>query len=111
MRMNSIRFIVLEEVIEFEIGDECDNTIGESCYRESDKGIDHGMSSFFEFFFFTYREDHLDSSPGDREYREDCRESDEPSDDRSDHITSSLIIYHGSELRRRNYIVHTDIRI
>ena len=83
---------ILEKIIEIEPGDECDDTIGETCHDESDKCVDHRMSGFFEFFFFACREDHLDSRPRDREDREDRSESDEPGDDRSDGVPCSLII-------------------
>ena len=107
--MKKIRCILEKEVIESQIGNERHHTIGETCYDESNKGIDHGVSSFFEFFFFTRREYHLDSGPADREDREDCSEPDEPSNDGSDNISSSTIVDVRQNLGRRNYTIERDI--
>jgi hypothetical protein len=80
--------MILEKCIELQLGDKCNNSIGETSDKKSDECIDHRMSSFFEFFLFSGREDHLDSGPGDSQDCEDSCESDEPGDDRSNGSTS-----------------------
>ena len=83
---------ILEKIIEFEIGNEVHSTICESRNQEPDECIDHSISGFFEFFFFTCCKYHLNSTPCDCEDCEDSRKSNKPSNDRSNSITSSLIV-------------------